>query len=73
MVILFLPMQEEVDEERRKGQMPDKRVSVINANGANGASSNGSSRVPDTMYSPFSPYRVRVDLPDLLSKELRDL
>ena len=70
MVILFLPMQEEVDEERRKGQMPDKRVSVITANGA---SSNGSSRVPDTMYSPFSPYRVRVDLPDLLSKELRDL
>ena len=63
-------MQEEVDEERRKeGRMLEEDYS----NGSNGASSNGTSRVADTMRSPFSPYRVRVDLPDLLSKELRDL
>jgi len=75
---LFIPpnltlasaMQEVVDEERRKeGRMPEKEYS----NGANGASSNGRSRAADTMRSPFSPYRVRVDLPDLLSKELQDL
>ena len=66
-------MQEEVEEERREGRVPDKRIAVVSANGTNGASSNGVSRVPDTLYSPFSPYRVRVDLPDVLSKELRDL
>ena len=65
--------QDVVDEERRKeGRMPEKEYSN-GANGANGASSNGRRRAADTMRSPFSPYRVRVDLPDLLSKELRDL
>lgn len=68
MVMLPPPMQEEVDGERsREGRTSDRIVTV------NGASSNGASRVSDTLYSPFSPYRVRVDLPDMLSKELRDL
>ena len=63
-------VQEEVDEERRKeGRMRQE----VASNGANGAGSNGAVRVPDTLYNPFSPYRVRVDLPDILSKELRDL
>ena len=74
MVILLPPMQEEVDEERRReGRTSERVVTVNGANGTNGAGSNGASRVPDTLYSPFSPYRVRVDLPDVLSKELRDL
>ncbi len=72
-LILIVPMQEEVDEElRREGRTADERVFVIGDNGG-GVSSNGISRVPDTLYSPFSPYRVRVDLDDVLSKELRDL
>ncbi len=72
MLILIVPMQEEVERERgRAGRTSDKRVAVIGADGG-GVSSNGVSRVPDTLYSPFSPYRVRVDLPDVLSKELQD-
>ena len=59
-----------MDEERRKeGRMPQE----VASNGANGAGSNGTVRVPDTLYTPFSSYRVRIDLPDILSKELRDL
>ena len=64
-------MQEEVDEERRReGRSTGETWSE---NGTNGASSNGAERVSDTLYSPFSPYRVRIDLPEVLSKELRDL
>ena len=63
-------VQEEVDEERRKEGRTRQEVT---SNGANGAGSNGAGRVPDTLYTPFSSYRVRVDLPDILSKQLRDL
>ena len=44
-------------------------------NGSNGASSNGAGgeEMPATLHSPFSPYRVRIDLPEVLSKELQDM
>ncbi len=66
-------MQEEVDEERRKEGRMRQEEEVVASNGANGAGRDGTVGMPDTLYTPISSYRVRVDLPDALSKELRDL
>ena len=67
-------MQEEVDEERRReGRTADEEEVFVIGMDSDGVKSNGVTRVPDTLYSPFSPYRVRVDLDNVLSKELRDL
>ena len=43
------------------------------SNGAssNGASANGAGGPPRHLHNPLSPYRVRVDIPDLLSEQLR--
>ena len=74
---LDLVLQEEEDEQRRsKGQEQGRRVVDDDLqNGSNGASSNGTGdeEMPATLYSPLSPYRVRIDLPEVLSKELRDM
>lgn len=42
---------------------------------ASPASGNGTTNgaMPDYMRNPLNPYRVRVDLPDLLCEELRKL
>ena len=70
-------MQEEVDEQRRNNGQEHGRRAVIDEleRGSNGASSNGTGNedMPAALYSPFSPYRVRIDLPEVLSKELRDM
>lgn len=42
-----------------------------NGSASNGASLDGVNGVPSHMHSPLSPYRVRLDLPDLLSEQLR--
>lgn len=51
-----------------KGQWPS---SPSSSNGNSNGARNGA--VPDYMRNPLNPYRVRVDLPDLLCDELRKL
>jgi hypothetical protein len=48
------------------GAASSSRNGAASGNGANGG-------VPSWAHNPLSPYRVRLDLPDLLSKEIRDL
>ena len=63
-----LPLQDKAAQEREAEAV---------AAGGNGASSNGASAnngaegPPRHLHNPLSPYRVRVDIPDLLSEQLR--
>lgn len=60
--------EEEAESSGDKGQGP---ASPASGNGTSNGATNGA--VPDYMRNPLSPYRVRVDLPDLLCEELRKL
>jgi hypothetical protein len=63
-------LQEEVAAEReRRG---DYQPAAASSNGSgNGVSSNGAESMASIMHNPLSPYRVRLDLPDLLCDEIK--
>lgn len=67
----YLHLQDKEAQEREGEQLAT--AGTNGASSRNGASKNGANGVPAYMQHPLSPYRVRLDLPDLLSKELRNL
>ena len=62
-----LPAQDKEAQER------EAEAVAYGGNGAssNGASLNGARGPPPHLHNPLTPYRVRVDIPDLLSEQLR--
>lgn len=60
-------------EQDKEAQEREAEAVAYGSNGAssNGASLNGARGPPAHLHNPLSPYRVRVDIPDLLSEQLR--
>ncbi|BDA40994.1 ATP-dependent zinc metalloprotease FTSH, chloroplastic [Coccomyxa sp. Obi] len=66
--LVYPGMPEEAASTGDKAQWP---TSPASGNGTSNGATNGA--MPDYMRNPLNPYRVRVDLPDLLCEELRKL
>ena len=67
------------DQDKEAQDREGTEVAALTANGASSSRNGAGSRNgtngggPSWAHNPLSPYRVRLDLPDLLSKEIRDL